>query len=167
VFVPAPPTCNFSRSLLGFLESSTRYANISRSAGLSYGVLYQGQIIHTEHFGYCDVEAKVKPDDDTLYYIGSLTKAITATAVGILVDDGKIAWDTQISDFPPEFHRRNEDLNTGTITDLLAHRMGFASENCFWIQGNQRLLLPKDQKIPITNYLESVIPFRSTWKYSN
>ncbi|PVH88846.1 beta-lactamase/transpeptidase-like protein [Cadophora sp. DSE1049] len=155
-----------SQKLAGLSGVIREICDISGNAGLSYGVLHKSQVF-TEHFGYRDVEAKIEADDNTLYYIGSLTKAITAAAIGILVDNGKVAWDTPVKDVVPEFKQQTESLNAGTVTDLLAHRMGFASKNCFWIQGNQRLVMSKDQQIPTCNYLEPVVPFRSKWKYSN
>jgi CubicO group peptidase (beta-lactamase class C family) len=71
-------------------ELSTTIADIctrSGAPGLSYGVLYDGQLLRTEHFGHSEVEANKPTNDDTRYYICSLTKAIAAAAMGILVDE--------------------------------------------------------------------------------
>jgi CubicO group peptidase (beta-lactamase class C family) len=71
---------------------------ISGAPGLSYGVLHNGQLLYTENFGYSDVDARTPTTSDTQYYIGSLTKAFTAAAMGFLVDQGNISWDAPIQD---------------------------------------------------------------------
>ena len=66
----------------------------SSCSGLSLGVLHCGKVVHEADYGYRDVEAKTHPDSDTLYSINSLTKPMTAAAIGTLVEDGLMRWDT-------------------------------------------------------------------------
>ena len=57
---------------------------------MSLGVLHHNEVIHIENYGYRGVEKKIAPDQDTLYFIASLTKAFIAAGIGILVDEKKI-----------------------------------------------------------------------------
>ena len=58
---------------------------ISGVPGLSYGVSHHGETIHRANFGFRDVDANLAPTSDTIYGIGSMSKAFTAAAIGILV----------------------------------------------------------------------------------
>jgi len=60
---------------------------------------------------------------DDKVHIGSCTKAMTATQVGMLIDEGKLGWDTKITDVFPEFAEQlHEDYRPVTISQLLSHR---------------------------------------------
>ena len=66
-------------------------------------------------------------------HIGSCTKAMTATLVGMLIDEGKLGWDTKIADVFPEFADQvHEDYRTVTISQLLSHYSG-APANVTWL----------------------------------
>lgn len=91
-------------------------------------MLHHNQVIYTQSFGYRDVEAKLPPDEQTVYHIASLSKAVTSAAFGILVEEKKIDWDTPVKTILPEFDHPDrtirEELN---IADLLSHRGGLAT----------------------------------------
>jgi CubicO group peptidase (beta-lactamase class C family) len=69
----------------------------------------------------------VAPDD--LWHLGSDTKAMTATLVGLLVQEGALTWDTRVADVFPElageFH---PDCKAVTVRQLLAHRGGLRKD---------------------------------------
>ena len=81
------------------------------NAGVSVGVIHRGHQ-RTYYLGYRDVKKQLPPNDGTLYCIASLTKAMTATALGLLVEDHiplktkdrqeSFNWKTKISDLFPE-----------------------------------------------------------------
>ena len=58
-------------------------------------------------------------------HIGSCTKPMTATLIGMLVDDGLLTWSSMIRDvFPEVASRLHPDFQTATLSDLLTHRAG-------------------------------------------
>jgi CubicO group peptidase (beta-lactamase class C family) len=58
-------------------------------------------------------------------HIGSCAKAMTATLVGMLIDEGKLTWDTKITDVFPEFADQiHEEYRPVTISHLLSHYAG-------------------------------------------
>jgi CubicO group peptidase (beta-lactamase class C family) len=161
------------KDLLGLLKIISpvfsEIFSIGGTTGLSIGVLHQGEVIHTQHFGQRDATAadpKV-PNDDTVYYIASLTKAITSAAMGILVDEKKLSWDTLVSDVLPEFRRADEVGQKANMIDILSHRTGLSMGIALWIQRSQEFMMPKNETINTCNYLEAVKPFRSGFHYNN
>ncbi|KAI8359444.1 beta-lactamase/transpeptidase-like protein [Mortierella sp. GBAus27b] len=93
--------------------------------GMSVAVLYKGKLIFAEGFG--------KRNDydpftaETLVPVASITKSFTAAAIGELVAEGKMDWDTTpVSKYLPDFELYDRHLtDTLTIVDLLSHRTNF------------------------------------------
>jgi CubicO group peptidase (beta-lactamase class C family) len=69
---------------------------LSGCPGVSVGIMHQKQIIFKQGYGYRDVKRKLPPDEHTIYYLASLSKSFTAALIGILVEQGKMAWDMPI-----------------------------------------------------------------------
>ncbi|KUJ21343.1 beta-lactamase/transpeptidase-like protein [Mollisia scopiformis] len=138
----------------------------SGTPGLSLGVLHHSAVLFRENYGYRDVEARQKPDSDTIYGTASLTKAFTSSLLGIFVDEGKIAWDTPLHDVLPDF-LRNDEINSATIVDVLGQRTGLAKGNNYWFGNDNGLLLEQCQAVPIVNYLTAIEPFRASRSSNN
>jgi CubicO group peptidase (beta-lactamase class C family) len=72
-------------------------------------------------------------------HLGSCTKAMTATLLGTLVDDGKLRWDSTISQVFSEWSNDiHPDLKSVTLMQLLAHRGGFGHDLRWWQGGRGR-----------------------------
>lgn len=141
---------------------------LSGTPGVSLGVLHQNEIIHVDNFGYRDVEGKVPPDQDTLYFIASLSKAFTAAGIGILVDEQKLQWDTPVSSILPDFSHPDKTVREDAgIVDFLSHRSGLASKNQMWYLEFGRPSLPRKETLRFTSYLDVVHPFGKRWLYNN
>ncbi|KAK4455293.1 putative D-aminoacylase [Podospora aff. communis PSN243] len=138
------------------------------SPGLSIGVAQAGSIIHTAHFGYRDVENALPPDSDTIYGVASLTKSFVASAMGILVDEGKVKWTTPVKSILPELDTQDA-LTTEqlSVADLFIHNSGLAFSNNWWYGADGELLLEKDQTVPAFNALKQRSKFRNKYSYSN
>ena len=80
--------------------------------GVAVGVVEQGHLVYARGFGYRDVDKHLPVMPDTLFAIGSCSKAFTATAIALLVDEGRIALDIPVRTYLPDFpsktrrHRR-------------------------------------------------------------
>lgn len=74
---------------------------ISGSPALSLGVLHHGNVVHTAHLGHRNENDHAPPDNNTIYWIASLTKVLTSTAVAQLVHKGALDWDVPIRDYLP------------------------------------------------------------------
>ena len=108
------------------LESARKDAHVP---GMSIAVVKDGEVIMARGFGLASIEQKTPADENTIYGIGSTTKAFTAALLGMLVDEGKLTWDDPVTDHLPYFDLqvRSDDENAEcTLRDLLCHRHGFA-----------------------------------------
>ena len=104
-------------------------------AGLAIGVVQDGKIIHSKGYGYTNAETKKSVTENTNFAIASNSKAFTATAMAILVEQGKLKWDTKVKSIIPEFTMYNSYVTDNfTIKDLLSHHsgMGLGQGDLMW-----------------------------------
>ncbi|KAF9904293.1 hypothetical protein EC991_002844, partial [Linnemannia zychae] len=120
----SPPVENFKKKkpLHDLRAVLDNYRVVGGIKGMAVSVLYKGELIFAEGFGHRnDSDPFTK---DTLMPIGSLTKAFTAAAVGELVAEGKMDWDsTPVNTYLPEFQFKDPVMTSQlTLADLLSHR---------------------------------------------
>jgi CubicO group peptidase (beta-lactamase class C family) len=93
-------------------------------------VAKEGKIVSFETVGQADIESRRPMQKDTLFWIASMTKPVTATALMILEDEGKLSVDEPVAKFIAEFKDvRLNDASPAraiTIRDLLTHTSGLA-----------------------------------------
>ncbi|UKZ93323.1 uncharacterized protein TrAFT101_008241 [Trichoderma asperellum] len=140
--------------------------NITGTPGVSLGVLHDGEILHTTSYGFQDVERQVEPNVDTSFLVCSMTKAITASMIGMVIDEGKLDFSTQLYQIFPEYQRNDAQANI-TIEDLLSHRTGLASYDGLWLSSDNQILLNRSEAIPILNYSPAASALRNEFIYNN
>ena len=93
--------------------------------GLAIAVVKDGKVIHSQGYGYRNVEKQLPVTPQTLFAIGSVTKSFVATGLGMLADDGKLEWDKPVRKYLPDFQLHN-GVATEQMTprDLVTHRSG-------------------------------------------
>ncbi|NIM58137.1 MAG: serine hydrolase [Candidatus Aminicenantes bacterium] len=150
--------------LKGFEEFAEKVMAEWRVPGMAVGVIKDGEIVYMRGFGYRDVEKQLPVTPRTLFAIGSSTKAFTAMAVGMLVDDGKLDLDTPVIEYLPDF-RLFEDYATlhTTPRDLLCHRTGMPSYDSLWFLSHGS----RDEFYRRLRYLEPNHGFRDIFQYNN
>jgi CubicO group peptidase (beta-lactamase class C family) len=122
---------------------------------------------YTKGYGVRKLGSAARVDERTLFPIASNSKAFTATALALLVDEGKLAWDDKVVDRLPGF--RMYDAYTThelTIRDLLVHRSGLglgAGDMLFW----PGTTFTREELVHRLRYLEPVTSFRSSYAYDN
>jgi CubicO group peptidase (beta-lactamase class C family) len=132
--------------------------------GLAVGIIKDGELILAEGFGLADVDAKTPVSSQTLFPIGSCTKAFTATGLAILQHQGRLAWDKPVRHYLPDFTLWDKFATQEmTPTDLLTHQSGLPRHDLFWYGSpfSRRELMQRLQ------YLQPSKSFRSTWQYQN
>ncbi|KAL1597922.1 hypothetical protein SLS60_008410 [Paraconiothyrium brasiliense] len=138
----------------------------SGTPGLSIGVFEHGRTIFTHHFS-TDANSDT-PNDDTVYYIASLSKLLAICAVAKLVTDGILDWDTSVRTYLPAFQQREDDIGMKTtLRDLASNRTGLANPTFFWGQQNGEAVIDKLNLVKTATVIESQKPFRSSFIYSN
>ena len=141
---------------------------IGGTPGLAVAVMTRDELVYQDNFGFRDLESSLPVNSQTLFPGASLTKAITATAFAMLVDEGKAAWDTPVSDLLPSFKSRDDTLQEfATVTDLLCHRHGMMGSDGYAVSSQNNILVPGDRVMRFLNSKPRRRPFRGQFKYNN
>jgi CubicO group peptidase (beta-lactamase class C family) len=102
--------------------------------GCAVAAVRGGQVELAGGWGLRDREAGLPVTPDTLFAIGSVTKAFTATTIGALVDDGPLEWDRPLRDYVPGVRLHDPNASDRlTIVDLLSHRSGLPRHDLTWV----------------------------------
>lgn len=119
------------------LEKSVEAARLKHKIpGLSLGVIQDGKLVYVHGFGLRDVAKKLPATPDTLYCIGSSTKAFTAAAVMMAVEAGKVSLSERPVTYLPYFQLRDPEANAKiTVSDLLCHRSGLPRTDFLMLAG--------------------------------
>ncbi len=134
--------------------------------GLAVGIIKDDSLIYAKGFGKRNIDKKEKVDTKTIFPIASNTKAFTVAAIAILVDEGKLSWDTKVRDILPYFQMYDSFVTKHfTIADLLSHRSGLKtfSGDLLWY-GTDYSREAVIKKLPL---LKPKYEFRTTFGYSN
>lgn len=136
--------------------------------GIAVGVIKDGKLIHAKGYGVRSLRTMQKVDENTLFGIASNSKAFTAAALGILIDEGKLNWDDKVTDYIPEFKMYDPYVTDAfTIRDLLTHRSGLglgAGDLMMFPDSNN---FTKKDIIHNLRYLKPVSSFRTKYDYDN
>ncbi len=104
--------------------------------GVAFAIVRDDKIIYSHGFGVRDVERQLPVTADTLFAIGSSTKAFTAMTVMMSADEGKLALTDSPKKFLPYFHLQAPDADKRiTLSDILSHRSGLARTDLLWATG--------------------------------
>ncbi len=154
-----------SKSIDSLAERSMKAFHVP---GMAVAVIKDGKLIHSKGYGVRSVKTMEKVDEFTSFGIASNTKAFTAAALGILVDEGKLKWDDKVRDYIPEFKLYSPFVTEEfTIRDLLTHRSGLglgAGDLMFFPDSSDFTL--KDI-IYNLRFLKPVSSFRTKYDYDN
>lgn len=134
--------------------------------GLAVAVVHDNKILMSKGFGIGSLDTQQPVTEDTLFAIASNSKAFTAAALGILVDDGKLAWDDAVVKYLPEFQMPDPWVTREiTVRDLLCHRSGMDtfSGDLLWYDTNYTA----DEIVDRIRFLKPTSSFRSRYGYQN
>ena len=136
--------------------------------GISVGIIKDDKLIFAKGYGVRSLDSKKPMDENTLVGIASNSKAFTAAALGMLIDEGKLKWDSKVTDFIPEFKMYNPYVTEEfTVADLLTHRSGLglgAGDLMMWPDSSD---FTKGDIIHNLRYLKPVSSFRTKYDYDN
>ena len=134
--------------------------------GLAVGIVQNGNLIWSKGYGKLDV-AKADPvTPNSMFYMASISKAFTACAIGLLVDQGKLDFDDPVRKYLPDFNTPDAYVTEHfLIRDLLCHRSGWITfdGDLLWYGTHytQKEILARHAKEPFT------YDFRTQFGYSN
>lgn len=104
-----------------------------KAPGLALAVVKDDSVVFARGFGTRTLGRDEPVDEHTSFAIASTTKAFTAMAVAMLVDEGKVRWDDPVSLHVPAFQLADPGLSGQlTVRDLLTHRTGLPNSDFLW-----------------------------------
>jgi CubicO group peptidase (beta-lactamase class C family) len=167
VLLAALPLLAYSAPPRNFDARVGAAMTMSEVPGAWVSIVENGQVQHARGYGVRALGAAERVDADTLFQIGSTTKAFTAAALAILVEDGKIGWDDRVIDHLPGFRMYDPWVTREiTIRDLLVHRSGLGPG-----QGDLMFVPSTDisraDLVRRIRFLKPKTSFRSAYAYDN
>ncbi|MGI9626924.1 MAG: serine hydrolase [Longimicrobiales bacterium] len=134
------------------------------ATGLAVAVVKDGELLFAEGYGVRTLGQPELVDTETLFSIGSTTKAMTAAAIGMLVDEGHMEWDDLVVDHLPGFQLSDPYLTREiTVRDLLTHRAGLGNADFLWYEQE----VDQAEVIHRIRYAEPAYSLRSSFIYQN
>jgi CubicO group peptidase (beta-lactamase class C family) len=154
----APPSLN------GFDNVVEQVMKEWKVPGIAVAIVKDGKIVYAQGYGYRDVKRQLKVTPDTLFAIGSCSKAFTAAALGMLVDEKKLEWDKSVRTYLPELMLHDE-YATAHIRprDLVSHQSGLPRHDLVWYGSP----LTRKDLLARLHYLEPSAPLHAKYQYNN
>jgi len=136
-----------------------------KAVGFAVAVVQKDKIIYAKGFGYRDLEKKLPVTPNTLFAIGSCTKAFTASLLGILNNDGKVNFDKSPIDYLPELRFYNKEMDDEIkVNDLMTHRTGLPRHDYSWYLFRSS---SRDSLMKRIKYMEPTAGVRQIFQYNN
>jgi len=129
--------------------------------GLALLVSRGGQVVRAQGYGWANVELQVPVKAETIFQSGSVGKQFTATAVMMLVDEGKIALDDPLIKYFPDGPASWKRV---TIRELLSHTAGFTD---YPKNFDMRKDYTEAEMLRIVESIPPAFPAGTSWSYSN
>ena len=135
--------------------------------GLALAVVKDGQVVVAKGYGVKKLGESAPVDARTLFGIASNTKLFTATALGLLVEEGKLEWDGPVVRYLPWFQMWDSYVTRElTIRDLLVHRsgLGLGAGDLLWWPAST---YDRKEVARRLRFIQPVASFRTAYAYDN
>ncbi len=150
--------------LAGFDDYVNHLLETWNAPGLGVGIVVKDRLVFAKGYGYRDFGKKIPYTPTTTQPIASNTKLFTAVAAGLLVEEGKLDWDTPIRSYVPSIRFASDELDRAvTMRDMLSHRTGISRHDGIWYQSD----FTQKDLVERLRYVEPSAPFRTTFLYNN
>ncbi len=135
--------------------------------GMAVAIVKDGKVVVSKGYGVRKLGEPTPVDENTLFGIGSNTKAFTAAALATLVDQGKISWDDPVYQRLKGFEMYDPYVSKEMrIRDLLCHRSGLGlgeGDLMFW----PHTTFTREEVVYRLRFLKPATSFRTTYAYNN
>ena len=135
--------------------------------GIAVAIVKDGKVVVVKGYGVKKLGEAAPVDENTLFGIGSNTKAFTTAALATLVDEGKIKWDDPVYQRLPGFQMYDPYVSHEmTIRDLITHRSGMGlgeGDLLFW----PHTTFTRDEIVYKLRFMKPATSFRSRYAYDN
>lgn len=164
-----PPSAPANGDMGQILADLETFAEAERVAGhvpgMAYAVVHDGEVVYAKGFGETCLESGRRPDERTLFEIGSCTKAFNAALLGTLVDEGKVRWTDFVTYHLPKFKMMDPWVTQQfQVRDLVAQHSGMPS---YAIDAMSTLGFGREDIMRAIRFVEPTSSFRSEYGYQN
>ncbi|MEW6659507.1 MAG: serine hydrolase [Thermodesulfobacteriota bacterium] len=151
------------------LAAFEKYAEQARQAwqvpGMAIAVVQEDKIVYAKGFGVKELGKAEPVQEETLFQIGSTSKAFTAALMGMLVDENKFGWQDKVVELLADFQMADPWVTREfLVEDVMAQRSGLPGH-----AGDLQSILGFDRQhiIRTLRYLKPMSSFRSQFAYQN
>lgn len=132
--------------------------------GAAVVVVKEGKVVYKKTFGIRTYGSPDQVDNQTLFACASTTKAMTATCMGMLVDEGKLGWDDPVSKYLPDFQLHDPYVSQNLrIRDLFTHNTGVGNTDFLWANMD----ISSEEILYRMRLVEPSYPLRAGYTYQN
>ncbi len=164
VVVAIHPVYGQEAPLNGFDDYVNKALRDWEVPGLAIAIVKDDRIVLAKGYGVRKLGDPTPVNERTLFAIGSSSKAFTAAAIAMLVDEGKVKWDDPVTKYLPGFELYDPYVTREiTVRDLLSHRSGLERGDLLWYGSEY----DRDEILRRTRYLKPTWSLRSTFGYQN
>ncbi len=153
------------KRLVGVEKDLEKLLTDWKAAGFAVAVVEKDKLVYAKGFGFRDYENKKPVTANTLFAIGSCTKAFTSSLLGLLAKDGKLSLDDKATAQLPGLSFYNDNMNnTISVRDMMTHRTGLPRHDYSWylFKTNSR-----DSLLKRIRYQEPTKEIREKFQYNN
>lgn len=159
------PAAKAVAALEGFDKVAEEGLKALKVPGIAMAVIKDDKVIYAKGFGMKDIENKLPVTPDTIFAIGSASKAFTVFALGKLVDEGKVEWDKPVRNYIPWFRLYDKEAGERlTPRDLVTHRSGLPRHDLVWYNN---LTATREDLVRKLAYLQPSADLREKFQYNN
>ncbi len=164
VMVAFQPARGQEAPLNGFDDYVNKALRDWEVPGLAIAIIKDDRIVLAKGYGVRKLGDPTPVNERTLFAIGSSSKAFTAAAIAMLVDEGKLKWDDPVTKYLPDLVLYDPYVTRElTVRDLLSHRSGLERGDFLWY-GTE---YDRDEILRRARYLKPTWSLRSTFGYQN
>jgi CubicO group peptidase (beta-lactamase class C family) len=149
--------------LAAYVESGRKKLGVP---GASVGIVQDGKVVFADGFGEKEIGRGVKPDGDTLYMVASNTKALTTLMLAKLLDEGKLTWETPVTQLLPSFQLGDpETTKRVLVKHLICACTGLPRQDFEWLLQYKGVTCEGAMKTLAT--IKPTSEFGALFQYSN
>ncbi len=138
--------------------------NAWRFPGLAVAVVQNDRVVYLKVFGVKEIGKTDRATADSLFQIGSTSKAFTTTAMAMLVDEKKLDWDDPVRKHLEYFHLDDPCADSlVTLRDIVSHRTGLSRHDELWDNSPWS----REEVIRRVGETKLTKPIRTTYQYNN
>jgi len=119
------PPARVKQTLVDYRHWLNRLVERHAVAGLATAVVLDDKVVFERTVGYADTATRQPVTPFTVFRLASLSKAFATALTGLLVDEGKLSWDTKLVDVLPYFKLKDmKAADQATVGDIMGQRLG-------------------------------------------